>query len=341
MSRRSPSRCTNGVRDRVEISRSRKRAQAVRRRRRRGARWLRAARTPAITSSARVRALLLDEMTDETDNAASAGMPSSDAQLAAATAVETGERLPRRGSSGSSRSGRGTRAGAARSRAHRSGRPRRRPARARWVHHQRRGGRHIAAGNGRIRCQTTSGNRPVRACTAIWNGVPPCGEHHVDRTALEVVASARRSAKPRRAAPTFGRARSGGSAVRPSRRRQAHEQRRRSSCPSASSCRASSSATISAPRRWERVTRCRMRNRDMLPWERGARPSAAPPVGRAPSTRYGSRMGAERAGAVFVLPTLTSGQQGPVAAYVSTAGWASGGGAGRRRGRGSSPLPES
>jgi glycosyltransferase involved in cell wall biosynthesis len=33
-------------------------------------------------------------------------------------------------------------------------------------------------------------------------------------------------------------------------------------------------------------------------------------------------MGAERAGAVFVLPTLTSGQQGPVAAYVSTAGWA-------------------
>ena len=32
--------------------------------------------------------------------------------------------------------------------------------------------------------------------------------------------------------------------------------------------------------------------------------------------------GAARAGAVFVLPTLTAGQQGPVAAFVSTAGWA-------------------
>ena len=39
------------------------------------------------------------------------------------------------------------------------------------------------------------------------------------------------------------------------------------------------------------------------------------------ATRAG--VGASPRGAVFVLPTLTTGQQGPVAALVSTAGWAS------------------
>ncbi|MDQ1467512.1 MAG: hypothetical protein QOH10_1927, partial [Actinomycetota bacterium] len=32
----------------------------------------------------------------------------------------------------------------------------------------------------------------------------------------------------------------------------------------------------------------------------------------------------ESRGAILVLPTTTTGQQGPVAAWVSTAGWASG-----------------
>jgi glycosyltransferase involved in cell wall biosynthesis len=43
---------------------------------------------------------------------------------------------------------------------------------------------------------------------------------------------------------------------------------------------------------------------------------------RTPDKRDRIRFPAMPAGAVFVLPTLTAGQQGPVAAFVSTAGWA-------------------
>ena len=102
-------------------------------------------------------------------------------------------------------------------------------------------------------------------------------------------------------------------------------------CPRSSSSAASSMAASSAPRRWLRVTTWTMRiepvrargpeprgdampGRYWRPW--AGRDGRPPPRQGLPSTTV--------RGAIFVVAGSPTGQQGPVASLLSTAGWASG-----------------
>ena len=177
-------------------------------------------------------------------------------------------------------------------------------------HRSRRTGRHMCVGKPRMRCHTMRGRPLRRASTAASTARPPSAM----RMSTGSPARCRRNAR----APSQSRAQPAVGAT--SQRRQIHvlasvepESERENPIGVAQRVEPTASSTATSSRAAALAPSDEMQD--------------SHPGHRVTSLLVHSRLRCstmEPRGAILVLPTVTEGQQGPVAALVSTAGWASG-----------------
>ena len=118
-------------------------------------------------------------------------------------------------------------------------------------------GRQIEGGNPRMRCHTTSGCPRRRTSTAASTARPPCAITMSTGSRFNCRRSARAPSRSARSPPSVRRV-NGGRSTSSLPSNPSPSANTWLVWPRASSPRASSTATSSAPRRWLRVTRCKI-----------------------------------------------------------------------------------